>query len=482
MISGVVKGRSILREVLIAVVIGMAAFTVFALSALQFQELESSRNGRGYVSDEVWYVGSARILLVKVFGLEPRMASGSYGYTVIYEGNLDLELLKDTAAAYGLELRSDYSKLKAFYVYGDRENVLRFMSEIQGSVKVVDAIPGWMLPDNEGINRYLNLEHPPLGKYLIALSIYALGDEPFTWRIPLILAGSLTVVLVYLSVRKLSGSTLIALTSAVLLVAEPLSRVMFSLALLDGFVAFTSMLSFYLAVHGRYKGALLAGILGGLFKLSGLFSLIPLALIYLRQWARRNPSTLFLAYNLLALAFTALVLYLALLTLISLPLISYLGTVRWIRDSLLNPLKWHTSVKCMGAGCPVSSSPWDWFLGANAFPVYLNPDVYAEGFTPFWSTVFISILVFAPLAFRDKKHGLLWLYLLGSWSGYVLLWLAGGRTQYSFYSIQLAPFVYMYLVYTVTYVVNKANISYLISLYRLAESRLKGVVIRVLTS
>ena len=34
------------------------------------------------------------------------------------------------------------------------------------------------------------------------------------------------------------------------------------------------------------------------------------------------------------------------------------------------------------------------------------------------------------------------MFLYGVFSGYLLLWIIGGRTQYSFYSIQLLPFVY----------------------------------------
>ncbi|MEM4437012.1 MAG: glycosyl transferase, partial [Thermosphaera sp.] len=37
--------------------------------------------------------------------------------------------------------------------------------------------------------------------------------------------------------------------------------------------------------------------------------------------------------------------------------------------------------------------------------------------------------------------------------GYVSLWIIGGRSQYSFYSIHLAPLVYSTLVYEAAFIV-----------------------------
>ncbi|ADV65596.1 glycosyltransferase family 39 protein [Desulfurococcus mucosus] len=452
-------------ETLIVLLVAAVALAVFTWSALGFEELESVKGGKGYVSDEVWYVGSARTILVKVFGLEPRMPGDSYGYTVVYSGQVDYGVLESLAARYGLRLRVDYSDLKAFYVSGSREGLTGFLSEARRYVEVGDVIPGWMMPDHSGINNYLNQEHPPLGKYIIAFTMYVLGDRPFYWRIPLIVLGASTTILLYLSLRRLTGSTIAALAASLLFTADPLVRTLFSIALLDGFVAFTSTLAFYLAVERRHGLAVAASLVGGLFKFTGLFTLIPLLVLYLRQGLRRRPSPYMLVYTLTAFTLLSGLLFLTVLAAVSLPLINYMGLGNWVKYSLLGSITWHTSIKCNGP-CPGSSAPWDWFLGVNAFTVYVDPTVAAIGFYPLWSTVLVASIVLAPLVFRDKRYGLQWVFLTGVLAGYVAVWLAGGRSQYSFYSVQLAPFVYGGLVYTAAYALRRENLAYLAGFYR----------------
>ncbi|MEM1980924.1 MAG: hypothetical protein QXH59_08880, partial [Candidatus Caldarchaeum sp.] len=41
----------------------------------------------------------------------------------------------------------------------------------------------------------VNLEHPPLSKWIIMLGIMALGDNPWGWRVPMVLFSALTLVM-----------------------------------------------------------------------------------------------------------------------------------------------------------------------------------------------------------------------------------------------------------------------------------------------
>src|ERR1035437_7184305 len=72
----------------------------------------------------------------------------------------------------------------------------------------------------EGAKSYLtgfadpNLEHPPLGKEIMALGIKFLGDNPWGWRVPSVLFGTAGVFLTYLLAKKIFGSTKIALVSS----------------------------------------------------------------------------------------------------------------------------------------------------------------------------------------------------------------------------------------------------------------------------
>ena len=44
---------------------------------------------------------------------------------------------------------------------------------------------------------YFNLEHPPLGKYIVAISMVVCGDKPLCWRLPSVLEASLIPLLLY---------------------------------------------------------------------------------------------------------------------------------------------------------------------------------------------------------------------------------------------------------------------------------------------
>ncbi|HKF00087.1 MAG TPA: phospholipid carrier-dependent glycosyltransferase [Actinomycetes bacterium] len=80
--------------------------------------------------------------------------------------------------------------------------------------------------------------HPPLGKWMIALGIRALGDQAVGWRIACALAGTATVALVYLCGRRLFAGRGAALAAAFLLAVEDLSVVQSRAAMLDALVTF----------------------------------------------------------------------------------------------------------------------------------------------------------------------------------------------------------------------------------------------------
>jgi len=79
----------------------------------------------------------------------------------------------------------------------------------------------------------VNFEHPPLAKWAIAGAIEVLGDEPLAWRLPALVAGIVTVPLVWLLVRRLLGSAWWATFAAVLVGTDGLLIVQSRTGLLD---------------------------------------------------------------------------------------------------------------------------------------------------------------------------------------------------------------------------------------------------------
>jgi dolichyl-phosphate-mannose-protein mannosyltransferase len=98
-------------------------------------------------------------------------------------------------------------------------------------------------------------EHPPLGKWLIGLGIEAFGYRPLGWRIAPLIAGILTVPLLYLLARRLLRSTLGAAMAAGLLAIDLLHILQSRVAMLDVFLTFFVVASFLFLIIDRDHNA-----------------------------------------------------------------------------------------------------------------------------------------------------------------------------------------------------------------------------------
>ncbi len=461
------KALHILRKygyLIILVAILIHAFFNYYMLALELENTEINRHGKGYVSDEVWYVSSARNILIKVFGVTPSIPDKN-GATIIFSKKPVLGVLKKVASEYNVSITDPrYSEIHAVYVEStDRDSIIQYVSALheEYGYNATDIVFGWRLPDAANIQNYLNLEHPPMVKYLIALSIAVLGDRPLFWRIPNIIAGVIMLILLFYLVESITRNKWLGVVVVLLASLDPIMRALSSIALLDIYVALFTVASLIPAVHKRYHLAILLGIIGSTFKFSVLFVLIPIYLLYIREALKKNPRFIEAVSKTIYFGFLVVFLFIIMQAVVAIPLITYLGITSWLYQSIFGAIMWHTSIKCGGGGCPTTSFPLDWFVGANPFPLYFFPDnrgLYAIGYWPFWTLSFVSIIVFLPAYYVEKRYGLPTLFLLGTWSGYILLWIIGGRTQYSFYSVQLVGLVYMELVCAIVYVVLNRDI------------------------
>jgi dolichyl-phosphate-mannose--protein O-mannosyl transferase len=94
--------------------------------------------------------------------------------------------------------------------------------------------------------------HPPLGKWLIGVGMWLFGPgDAVGWRFAVALFGTATVVLVYFVGRTLTGSTATAALAGFLLAIDGLSIVLSRVALLDGFLAFFTLLAFWFVLLDR---------------------------------------------------------------------------------------------------------------------------------------------------------------------------------------------------------------------------------------
>lgn len=126
-----------------------------------------------------------------------------------------------------------------------------------------------------------NFEHPPLGKILISLGIWVFGDNPWGWRVPSALFGTLGIIVTYLLAKKIFKSTKIAVLSSFFLTFDFLWFIHSRAALLEIFLATFSLLAIYFFWNyyreGKFKNLVLTGVFLGLalaVKWSAVFVLL----------------------------------------------------------------------------------------------------------------------------------------------------------------------------------------------------------------
>jgi len=102
--------------------------------------------------------------------------------------------------------------------------------------------------------------HPPLGKWLIALGMAALGpDNPVGWRISTALAGILGVILLMVVARLLFRSMVLATLAGFLFAIDGNAIVMSRVALLDNFVMLFALVGFiFVLLDRRFSAVRLA--------------------------------------------------------------------------------------------------------------------------------------------------------------------------------------------------------------------------------
>ena len=102
-----------------------------------------------------------------------------------------------------------------------------------------------------GIDIESTLVHPPLAKWLLALGIRLFGYDSFGWRISAAIAGTLTVLLLFLLARRLLRSTVAASLTAGLLAIDLLHFVESRIAMLDIFVPLFGVAAVLFIVYDR---------------------------------------------------------------------------------------------------------------------------------------------------------------------------------------------------------------------------------------
>ena len=297
--------------------------------------------------------------------------------------------------------------------------------------------------------------HPPMGKWLIGIGIKLFGNNESGWRIIAAIVGSASVLLIYLIVQRLFKSLFLSNIAAALFALDGLHLVMSRVALLDIFLMFFILLTFYLILRDNLW---LSGVVIGLAaatKWSAVF-VIPFLILLTVNIGRANFVTWSKRF------------YQFVLTPIGIYLLSWSGwfisAKGWARDSGSNLFSslWNYHVEIMNFHRGLTeqhtyaANPWSWLvLGRPTSFYYETPkncgaqscsqEILAIG-TPilWWAGIFaIAITVGLFIVNRDRISA----YILAGIAGTYLPWFfIQNRTTFYFYAIAIFPFIVLSLI------------------------------------
>ncbi|MEJ6626969.1 MAG: phospholipid carrier-dependent glycosyltransferase [Actinomycetes bacterium] len=319
--------------------------------------------------------------------------------------------------------------------------------------------------------------HPPTGKWLIAIGIKLFGYNEFGWRSAAALVGSLSIILMYFTAKKLFNNRFLSVLAASLISMDGLHLVHSRVALLDIFLLFFIQIAVLAFLHQKYWISTLALGLATSVKWSGLYVLIALAFLVLvtdfrkhrflgsdhpfRELVRRN-----LLFRFLQFAIFPTFVYVA----------SWFGWFAtnngWDRNFSSNPLLsfWHYHVEILNFHTelrdphPYSANPWSWLIQGrptsffyetpkNCGGINCSQEILALGTPVLWWAATIALLVTIGI-WVSKRDWQAEILLIAIGASYLPWFAIQERTMFSFYAVAFEPFILLTLVFVVSKIVK----------------------------
>ncbi len=308
--------------------------------------------------------------------------------------------------------------------------------------------------DQQGASEFV--VHPPLGKWLIGIGIKLFGNNEFGWRSSSALFGSASVLLIYLITKRLFKSEFLALSAAVLMAVDGLSLVMSRVALLDIFLMFFILLTFYFLLKENYWLSGMAIGLGLSTKWSAVF-LIPILLlltikikeVYLSRILKRVGQFVFLPMGIYLTSWVGW----------------FVSDKGWARNSGSNPISslWNYHLEILNFHTNLvekhsySANPWSWLVLGRPTSFYYESgdscgagecaqEILAMGTPLLWWSAIIAVAI--TIGFYINTSNRSAEIVLAGFAGTYLPWfIFQDRTMFYFYSITTLPFLILALVY-----------------------------------
>jgi predicted membrane-bound dolichyl-phosphate-mannose-protein mannosyltransferase len=219
-----------------------------------------------------------------------------------------------------------------------------------------------------------NLEHPPLGKVAIALSMALFGDTAIGWRVPSLIAGLVGLVAMYGIVRAAGETPWLGVLAVSILSLDNLTFVHGRIGTLDMMALAPMMVGAWLGLRGRPALAGVAFAVAVLVKITAIFGLGAFVLAWLialayRRWSGTRIRLADLRPVGLAVASFAGVALIGLFV-----LDQSVSSFNTPFDHIRHMLTYGAALQGGPSPTGIASNPWDWIVNNGRFD-YLRVDV-----------------------------------------------------------------------------------------------------------
>jgi dolichyl-phosphate-mannose--protein O-mannosyl transferase len=345
------------------------------------------------------------------------------------------------------------------------------------------------------------LTHPPLGKEIIAASIYAFGMTPFGWRFSGAFFGVIMLIVLYVFIKNLFGKTSVAICGTLLLGFDFMRFVQTRIATIDTFGVFFILLSYFFMYRyittdagAPFRKSLaplaLSGIAFGIgcaskwiviFAGLGLAAMYIFRLVMLAKQHREEFRFGFKSYLIVTLLFSMLFFVVIPVIIYCLSYIPYGhakgmtvdGGMLWdrryyelIADNQVYMLDYHLNFDSLH---PYSSVFWQWIINArpilyvssshtdvrSSIGAFGNPVVWWGGF------VAVVIMAFRTVKYRDGKA----LFILIGYLSQLLPWIAVRRVVFAYHYFACTLFLVLALAHVFNTVIDRGYGRYRLAVY-----------------
>ncbi len=239
-------------------------------------------------------------------------------------------------------------------------------------------------------------EHPPLAKLFIVAGIQTLGDNPWGWRVPGIIMGTISIALLYIICRRLLMSRRGASIATALFAFENFVFMMTSVAMLDVFFLTLTLAFFALYLYRQY---VLSGIFIGLAALAKLFAAMAAPALAIHWFLTKTKQTRWFALTVI----TAPISLLAFVVIFDFA----------INHQLENPIaRFQNMLSLTGSLTfsnvthPSLSRPWAWLLNYQPMAFWYTPNYYAALSPALWFLMIPTVLFMLYKAIKRDDAGL----------------------------------------------------------------------------